>query len=149
MPLEEIQVRRSVEELWTTVLGMGIEPLADPPRLPKLGLLTGCVQITGAWEGAVALNCGPRVAREAAAIMFGIPPGEANSGHIQDALGELTNILGGQLKGLLPGPSRLSLPAVVDGLEFAHHDGQDEVVARLGFTCLGDLVCVTVVAGAR
>ena len=150
MIIEDDRIRRSVEDLWSTVLGLPIRP--DPASIlfdSTPGLLTGCIEISGAWQGAVTLDCGSTLARSAAAIMFGIEPGETSHDQVHDALGELTNILGGQVKSLLPEPCRLSLPAIAEGADYAFRCLDDKVLTRLDFTCEDAPVRVTIVEGAR
>jgi chemotaxis protein CheX len=150
MQIGEDQIRQSVEELWASVLGLVIEsrPVLGEGR-PSAGLLTGCVEITGVWQGAVTIDCGPSLARKAAAIMFGIETSETSFDQVQDALGELTNILGGQVKALLPEPCRLSLPAVAGEIDNAFRGAHDKVLTRLDFACLDAPVRVTILEGAR
>ena len=81
--------------------------------------------------------------------MFGIEPDEPSYDQVQDALGELTNILGGQVKSLLPEPCRLSLPAIAEGTDYAFRGPHDKVLARLAFTCRDAPVRVTIVEGVR
>ncbi len=97
----------------------------------------------------MTLDCGPTLARQAAAIMFGIEPAEISQDQVQDALGELTNILSGQLKALLPEPCRLSLPAVAEEADHAFRKPRDKVLTRLAFTCQDASVRVTIVEGTR
>jgi chemotaxis protein CheX len=150
MKIEDDQIRRSVEDLWSSVLGLAIEPRPSPSFPDSSpGLLTGCVEISGAWEGVVTLDCGPTMARQAAGIMFGVEPGETSFDQIQDALGELTNILGGQFKALLPEPSRLSLPAVAEGADYAFRGLHDKVLARFAFACHDAPARVTIVESGR
>jgi chemotaxis protein CheX len=74
---------------------------------------TSSVTISGAWEGAVLFELCPGLDRLLAAAMFQAEKlGEDDVG---DAIGELANIIGGNVKGLLLEPSRLSLPTVVSG----------------------------------
>ena len=47
--------------------------------------------------------------------MFGAEPGDLSDDEVSDALGELTNMVGGNIKSLLPAPSQLSLPSVAAG----------------------------------
>ena len=77
--------------------------------------ITSCVHISGTWDGAVAISCSDRLARSVTESMFGMTDGEAGPADIEDAVGELVNIVGGGLKSLLPGPSVLSLPTVTGG----------------------------------
>ena len=150
MKIAEDEIRQSVEDLWSSVLGLAIEP-RECPSFPDSspGLLTGCVEISGAWQGAVTLDCGPTLARQAAAIMFGVEPGDTSYGQVQDALGELTNILGGQVKSLLPEPCRLSLPAVAARADHAFRGPHDKVLATFDFACRDAPVRLTIVEGNR
>jgi chemotaxis protein CheX len=143
-------IRRSVEELWSSVLGLDIEPLPNLGQAaPRAGLLTGCIEISGLWQGTITLDCGPSLARKAAGIMFGVEPGQTSFDQIQDALGELTNILGGQVKALLPDPCRLSLPAVTRDTDNAFRGANDKVLACLDFDCLDAPIRVTIVEVAH
>lgn len=82
-------------------------------------MLTGQIAIRGAWRGQVALTCSRLAARKAAAIMFETPPSRITALQQEDALGELTHILSGNLKSLLPAPSSISLPVVAEGYNTA------------------------------
>jgi chemotaxis protein CheX len=77
-------------------------------------MLTGCIDIRGAWTGSVRVHCPARLVSEAAQTIFVLPAGAVGSELVQDTLGELTNIIGGNLKALLGGACRLGLPAVVE-----------------------------------
>jgi chemotaxis protein CheX len=55
-------------------------------------------------------------ARNAAGALLGIDLGDVTGEDVTDALGELANIIGGNVKSLMPDPSALSLPVVlIDG----------------------------------
>jgi chemotaxis protein CheX len=108
--IERDEAVRLVEQVWGLMLGLDVGVVACPPRDAGLA---GCVPVRGAWEGQVVLSCDPALARLAAARMFGVAAEEVTAEQTSDALGELTNVVGGNLKGLLPGSSSLGLPAVV------------------------------------
>ena len=65
-------------------------------------LLAGQVMIRGGWQGRLLLVCPKAVARKAAAAMFAVPLPAVTETDLRDTLGELTHILGGNLKSLLP-----------------------------------------------
>ena len=89
--------------------------------LPAPGQLTGTIQITGAFRGAVILSVPHSVAAAAAAAMFALELSAVSEAEERDALGELTNMIGGHVKSMVPGPSQLALPAVVPGAEHCLH----------------------------
>jgi chemotaxis protein CheX len=102
----------------TTMLGIEAEPCA--PHQPKPGerAMVGCVQITGTWSGAVLISCEPDFAVFIAKRLFGTT-GEPSLEEERDALGEVSNMIAGNLKALLPAPSFLALPTVTDGTDSA------------------------------
>ena len=105
------------ENIWSSVLELDIQHAAEPLAAFPAGepLLTGQVAIDGRWRGALVLICPTSVARQAAAAMFKIAPDDITETESRDTIGELTHMLGCNLKSLLPSPSRLSLPTVTEG----------------------------------
>ena len=101
-----------------SVLGTGAEHVAGA-AVPVRADVTACIQITGAWHGVVVLSCGRAVADAVTAAMFGAYEGAAPQEDVIDAMGELANMIGGNIKGVLPGPSHLSLPTVAGGADVA------------------------------
>jgi chemotaxis protein CheX len=75
---------------------------------------------------------------------------------VADAVGELANMIGGNIKGLMPGPSVLTLPVVASGRfgvtprEVSSADAPRSVVevSRMDAVWRGDPVQVTVYAVA-
>jgi chemotaxis protein CheX len=101
-----------------SIAGVVLEPTAgEIPR--ERPALTGCVHIDGAWNGAALVECELPLARRITAVLFDRPAGDVSLHDVRDALGEITNMIGGNVKALLPAPSRLSLPTVVEGADYA------------------------------
>ena len=111
------QVHEIAQEVWESLLGMSLLPHplgADAPALQGESM-TGCVHVSGEWNGSVFLQCGVEVAAALAEAMFAADPGTLSDDEVSDALGELTNMVGGNVKSLLPAPSRLSVPSIAVG----------------------------------
>ncbi len=122
-----------LETIWSTQLGFEIDD--DEQAATVLGdstenLMTGIVQISGGFAGAVHLICARSVVQAAAARMFSMPEGDLGDEDLRDALGELTNMVGGNLKTLLPGSEFISLPTVIEGSDYGVARLDSEVVAR-------------------
>ncbi|MDQ1463528.1 MAG: chemotaxis protein CheX [Actinomycetota bacterium] len=103
-------------EVWTSFLDgdpAGLVAGGDPPTGEQI---TGCVHLSGAYTGSIMLQCSPPAARDAAAALFSIAPGDVTQTEVVDAIGEIANMVGGNVKSMLPGPSLLSLPLVVQGV---------------------------------
>lgn len=127
--------------VWESVLGVTLlrqDRIPEPP--PRL--LAGCVHVTGAWEGAVLIECSERTASQAAGVMFGASPASLAPDDVQDALGELANMTGGNVKALLPGPSTLSLPTVVAGTEYTTRIPGSTLLSAVAFDWEGDPLVV-------
>ncbi|MEV4509979.1 chemotaxis protein CheX [Dactylosporangium sp. NPDC049525] len=113
--LSEDDLRGIVWQVWTAYLHCTpeVEDSAEP--MPDTADVTASVGVAGAWNGLAVIRCGLPAAGEIAGAMLDIDPANANPDDCTDALGELVNILAGNVKSLLPKPSHLSLPQVVLG----------------------------------
>ena len=101
------------------------------------------VSISGSWDGIVRLDFAAGLPGELAAAMFMMEPADVSEDEIADAVGELANMLGGNLKSLLPEHSRLSLPSVVLGSSVTLRVTGATLVRRVDFTCGGRALRVT------
>ena len=113
MQFLEKEISQLMQSIWDDFLKIGVTPNADGPPPGGAGLeLTSCLHITGAWEGVVALRCSQKLGRKVAGTMFSIDPASASEEQVVDAIGELTNMTGGNLKALMAPPCRISLPII-------------------------------------
>jgi len=144
------QFRAAVESVWSTMLGISLEPgeaIAFDRVEPDY--MTGCIQITGAWQGAVTVDCSIGLSRQIAAVMFGVEVFETDPDQVSDALGEFTNIITGNIKSFLPEPSSLSLPAVAEGADCYFRVIGSRTIAKLCFSHKHQPFQVTVVEGLK
>lgn len=70
-----------------------------------------CVGVTGAWQGQIDVACSAELAHLAAAELFDVAVDAVSDADVRDVVGELANVVGGNVKSALPGPSVLSLPS--------------------------------------
>lgn len=145
MQFIETEICNYTENIWKSILGLDVCKI-DAPFKPagENKTLAGCVHVMGAWEGTVALQCPTALAQQAASIMFSIKMDEVGMEQILDALGELANMTGGNIKSLLPEPSYLSLPAVAV-TNFALRIPGTELVSTVNFKCNEHNFAVTLV----
>ncbi len=129
-------------QIWAGMLQMELKPNAEI----KGGAhgIGACVLITGAWEGAVRVDCSLNLGRMATARFLGIDPSEVEIDQIRDAMGELANMSAGSVKPLLPKPCQISLPSVADGTDYTLSVPQGEVMLETGFEYEGEPLSVTV-----
>lgn len=104
-------VRAVAGEVWESCLAHHGDPLdwgtGEPLGAPVARAL---VHIAGEWSGAVTLEMSVATAEVAARVLLDVE--DVEPWEVADAVGELVNIVGGNLKSLLPTPSKLSLPRV-------------------------------------
>jgi chemotaxis protein CheX len=70
------------------------------------------VKISGPWRGEVSLAVLSETARELTSVMMQLPADEVSTDDTVDALCELVNMIGGQVKGTLPTGCTMSLPLI-------------------------------------
>jgi chemotaxis protein CheX len=129
--------------VWESFLGMPAEPTA--PVAPGEGsYYTSWVHISGGWEGAVNLVLPEALARDAAAAMFGTTPDALTADELTDAVGELANIIGGNIKGMIDDPCTLSLPMVASGQRYSVAVPGTELVRSATLVAAGQTFTVAV-----
>ncbi|MBI5549018.1 MAG: chemotaxis protein CheX [Deltaproteobacteria bacterium] len=143
MNVSSDQLQDMMVNIWTSVLGLPITPAAEEVA-PQGISLTACVHITGAWEGALVLECPKETSRRAAAAMFGMETAEVSDAEMRDAVGELANVAGGNFKALLPGGCQLSLPTVVEGEKYTVIVGKSRLLGSRSFHTEGERVVLNI-----
>lgn len=130
------------QSIWETMFALPLEA-GSGGTLGTDPAMTGAVQIDGAWEGAVMLQC-PRVLADRLTSVLFQGDGSPTPDDVRDAMGELTNMLAGNVKALLAEPSRISLPTVALGADYELSVVGTQAVATVSFTCEGSPLTVTV-----
>lgn len=116
MHLSSEDVAQIVNEVWSSMLGLPVDLLDVEPRPKIVGdAVSGSVAVSGATDCLICVEMSSEAAQVFGATMFGMEVGEASEDDVSDAIGELTNMVGGNVKSLLPEPSSLSLPVVAEG----------------------------------
>lgn len=132
----EDAMSQTVIAMWESLLESEIHPTeAKADDASREFALVGCIHISGPDGGVVTLECPEALAREAASTMFQIQLVNVSTEDAQDALGELTNIMGGNFKALLNEGHLLSLPTVVEGRDFRTRFIGTELSVRAAFDC--------------
>ncbi|EMB15162.1 chemotaxis protein CheX [Rhodopirellula europaea] len=106
------------ENVFTTMIDSPVELDNDESDLAAHAPITGCVQIAGEWSGAVLVQTTGDFATQAASKMLMLDQAEVCIEDRQDTMAEIANMIGGNIKSLVPGPSTLSLPTVTTGEDF-------------------------------
>jgi chemotaxis protein CheX len=142
MEFNEEDIHAITESVWSAILGLAVQP-CPPPTESTADSLIGSVDVVGAWHGTMVVRCPTALARHVGAIMFGLEPGTATLEHAQDAMSEITNMIGGNLKALLPEPCQLLFPQITRGTD-ATTAPAGQLIARAAFECESDVFLVAV-----
>lgn len=102
--------------VFDTILELPVNATRDPYDSHS-SWFTGAVYYAGEWQGALMVECSREQAMDWAARFMSLTP-PVTVDDARDGLGELTNIIAGNLKPLLPPGVGLSIPSVVQGSDY-------------------------------
>jgi len=134
---------RIVESVFITMMELEVST-SEKLWLSATDRLTSFVQLTGDWNGAVMLECSKLQACQFAGRILCMEPPDAVDDDVRDVLGELANMIGGNMKSGLPMGVLLSLPTVMDGSDFGLRMCGSHIQERLTFECADGHFWVTV-----
>ncbi len=116
------QIVDVTSEIFSSMVMM--EVTSDATLLPTLGSLrssiTGMVGLAGTHKGVLAIHIPNQLALAITGSFLGMEVESVNE-DVQDAVGELANMLGGNIKGILSERGRdiaLSLPSTISGEQY-------------------------------
>jgi chemotaxis protein CheX len=138
-------VAEIVKSVFVTMMGLDVTN-SDTPSVPSGDRLTSFVQLTGEWNGAVMFECTRRQACLFAGRILGMDPPDAVDDDVRDMLGELANMIGGNMKCTMASGVRLSMPTVLDGNDYDLHICRSQVKDRLEFECEDGHFWVTILS---
>ncbi len=106
-----------VTQIFSTMLATEVRALETewPSNEPHL---TAVVFYAGDWRGALSISCTrPQACYFVGKLMCSDAAPQVND-EVRDGLGELANMIGGNLQPMLPPGTNLSIPTVVEGHDF-------------------------------
>lgn len=143
MPQFDEDLDETVQMIWSTMFGLPLTRQSEATTLSDGPLVTGFVILEGAFDGAVLVRCPQSLAQQLTSLMFGDDnPGQSD---IRDAIGELANMTAGNIKAVLPHPSRIGLPVVAFGQDYHLQVLGTETAGTVTYECLGELMSMTLV----
>jgi len=123
----------STLEIFTSMIMMDISVKND--SLKQLGkhekCITGMIGLAGKFKGVISIHVPENVAFAITSSFLGMEVDEINE-DVQDAIGEIANMLGGNIKTILSGKGKdiqLSLPSTIFGDEYRLYS--DESIDRI------------------
>lgn len=104
---------------------------------PLTDSITGVIGLAGTHKGVLAIHFPNTVAMAITGSFLGMDVDEVNE-DVEDAVGELANMLGGSVKAILSAKGRdinLSLPSIISGKSYDFQPTQDVERIVIPFTC--------------
>lgn len=114
----DTEVCRIVQDVLLTMTNYPVIPV-NAGYVEKADRTTCAVYFAGEWSGAVLVECPLPMAFAFTAQLMQIPKPIQFDDDVYDALGELANMIGGNLKSVLPKGVNLSMPSVVEGSKYS------------------------------
>jgi chemotaxis protein CheX len=133
------------EAVFSTMLERPVRVI-DPPPGNERYELTAAVYYVGAWKGAFLLECSLEQAMAWGSRLMEIPA-PVSAEDARDSIGELCNVLAGNLKPQLPQGVGLSTPSVVKGADYTLRVIGETLCERLHFADASGDFRVTLVIG--
>jgi chemotaxis protein CheX len=141
--MEGVAVREkiieSAKEIFSSMLMMDIVEMDtnDKEVLPLIDSISGVIGLAGTHKGVLAVHLPHVVAIAVTASFLGMDVEEMNS-DVEDAVGELANMLGGNVKSILSEKGRdinLSMPTTISGRHYDYQSNKDAERIFLKFKC--------------
>jgi chemotaxis protein CheX len=135
-----------VESVFITMLNLEVVP-HEIPWSPSHDQLTSVIHLSGARNGTLLFECNRWEACRFAGRFLSMAPPDTVTDDVRDVVGELANMIGGNIKCAVASGLKLSMPAVADGSNYGVRIWGCEF-HRLGFECEEGPFWVTLVAVA-
>ena len=144
MTIELSAIAQIVESVFDAHMGLSLYETGTQ-WFPAPDRLTAAVHLSGEWNGALMLECSRRQACRFAGRFLSMDPVDSVDDVVRDVLGELANMIGGNLKSILARGIHLSMPSVVDG-EYSYRVCGSEIRDQLAFQSEAGTFWVTVLS---
>jgi CheY-specific phosphatase CheX len=108
-----------VQEVFQTMLQYDIRESAEDYST-RTNIVTSAIFFAGDWKGSVVVECSEEQARLFTGRLIGIDTPARMDDDTRDAMGEVVNMIGGNLKSVFPPGVSLSMPSVLEGPDYAY-----------------------------
>ena len=140
VPTYDADIDATVTSIWSAMIDLPLEAV-DPAADQPTAAITAVVVLDGDFEGAVKVSCGVQLADRIASMMFAADAPTPDD--VRDALGEMANMIAGNLKTVLSGPSHMGLPIVTMGSDYVVSIPRARLVGLAAYVSEGDYLHVS------
>lgn len=132
---EALDAQRYVtQDVFRIMAGMDVDSSPEPFS-NSVGAIDSLLYYIGGANGSLVLECGANVARAFAERVTGLPAQSLDDDDVRDAVGELVNMIGGNLKALLPSDTAISTPLVFTSPDDLPLQDGATLISSLDFRC--------------
>lgn len=129
----------SAKEIFSTMVMMEISVNGDHmvESIPLTESISGVIGMAGTHKGVLAIHIPNKVAMAITGSFLGMDVDEINE-DVEDAVGELANMLGGNVKSILSEKGKdieLSLPTTITGQQYDFQPTKDAERIIIPFSC--------------
>lgn len=114
----QVEINQIVTDVFSAMLSTEAVPCPTCEVSATGPQLTAAIFFAGSWKGAVLVDCSTLLARQWTAKLVSAELPDHVTDDVRDAMGELVNMIGGNLKSVLPHGVGLSMPTVVEGTNY-------------------------------
>lgn len=136
MRVDEQRMLSVSKELWNSQLGLTVRPRSAAGDGQDEKTLSSCVKFSGAWQGAILVECPESIARHAAVMLFA-DDGEGGEEDLEAAIKELADMFGKRIRPFLPEETKLSRPSLVEDEETCKALAGMQGLSELRLSCEG------------
>ena len=148
MHVDEQQILSLSRQLWHDQLGLNIDTASEATNHSSdEKTWASCINISGAWQGALVLECPESIARHAAAMLFSADGEETSNEDIRDALKELAVMIGKRVRAFLPEATKFSRPSIVAEADRAEILQSLAELTDLHLSCEGRPIRIAILNG--
>jgi len=138
-------IGQTVISVMDTLLGLSVEPCEVPWQVMP-DRVTAAIQFSGSTCGSLVVEVDASLARKFAGGLLAIDPPDAIDNDVRDAVGEIANVIGGNLNTSFAWGAILSFPYVVDGSDFKIRVCGKCIIIRQAFVYENELFWVSWIA---
>lgn len=133
----EKEISRSTIEIFTTMVMMEVDPVPGFTKADGalIDSITGLIGFAGTHKGALAIHLPNQVALDITSNFLGMDVEGINE-DVEDAVGEIANMIGGDIKSYLSGNGRdidLSLPSTISGAQYDFQSNKNAEIFMTAF----------------
>jgi chemotaxis protein CheX len=126
------------QNILSTMLEMEATQCTPELHLRSKVDVVGRVQIHGTWHGTVVVQVSDELAKTFASRLLQLHEENVSEEDVRDAFAEMTNMIGGNIKGQVPAPSTLSLPEVLHKGTAIEQGNSSSMIRDVTMHCEGE-----------